>query len=418
MNLRKVLLPVIALTASLFVSCGTNVPNNSDPLDRARSVPKVAGQAISLLQSVQRGVRAREDMYFGSIATEDFHGRAFTYVNFMVPFAIDDPWSVTPSDLESKDDAIVTVVTGASTGRSVAYALGHDLSLLKELQATTIAMGGKQNVKRVVSLQGGFDLFLESTTGQYWIVSSNPKQATEAQITTWIDQETQARQTLSKETKLYEKVEQQWDELLDPNTPKNRTATLKIADFTKTNGNLNLAKAVRVTQARGFDTGTQVDSVHKSTRVITGTGAECWWFLWWQVCDSVTYGALSNSKVPGGGYGQYASDYGISPDWDVSGGKLLSCGTEAFVSMAWWWQYRNVPFYKIASKPESPIYYRVFNPNDPNKVTYHGNDALSYIYYDSTTGTYKTEYTKKWSSDSFAQRMVKLDAYRRPEIAN
>ncbi len=409
----------LAVLGISLSGCGNSLTAIPDPLDHARLVPKVAGQAISLLQASQRGVRTRADMHIGSLLTEDFHGRPFTYVNFTTAFPVEDPLALTPDQISSSDPATMTVITGASTGRTVAYALSHDLSLLSQLQNTLTKFGGRQNLKRIISLQGGFDLFLESKNGEVWIVGDTPTLASAEQVQKWTSQENEARTTLSKETKLYDSVEKAWDEMLDPQSTKTRGASLNMGDFMRSDGNLNLSKAVTVTQARGVNTGTLVNAAHPTTRVVTGTGAECWWFLWWQVCDATTYGALSNSKVPGGGYGQYASDYGISSDWNVNGYKLLSCGTEGFVTLAWWWwRYRNANFYNMASRNDPPMYYRVFDPNNPNAVIYEGNTSLPITQKDYSTGIDKVVgYYKKWSQDSFAQRMVKLDANRSPEIA-
>jgi hypothetical protein len=374
-----------------------------DPLDKVQAIPRVLAHGLTLYHDAIGGKKIQSTGFIGSLQTEDFAGRPFTYLNFALPFQVADLWSMSPTFLKSLETAkVTTTITGASMGRSLAYAMADDVRLLEEIISTANAMGGKQNVKRIVSLQGYFDLYLEGHDGRFWIVSMSPKVATPEQVNTWRSQERQMRLKLKTESTYYANLASEWGRLLNPNhsiNAKSGMVSSLMADFTLPDGSLNLAKAVQMTANRGVHL-ESVPAAQSKSRAKTITSSQpdyCWPFLWWSICDWSTYGSLTNNHVAGGGYGQRASNFGFD-SWNVSGGNLLSCGTSAFVSMAWWWShYKGIQFYNMPQKiNEEPLYYRTaFNGN--------GGDYLLY---------------SQWAPDSVAVRMVQRDASGRPEIAN
>jgi hypothetical protein len=380
-----------------------------DPLDQAQSVPKVLAQGLTLYHDAIEGKKIQRTSFIGSLQTEDFAGRPFTYLNFAIPMPRQDILSLSPNALDQLDSSKVsTTVTGASTARSVAYAKADDIQLLKEILLTTAALGGSQNVKRIVSLQGYFDIYLESLDGQVWIVSSSPKIASPEQVDQWRAQERQMHQSLKSEATYYAKLEQQWHQFLRPaNNAKASSESSRMDSFTLADGSLDIAQAVQLTSDRGVHLlETRPADEKAMAKVVTASRQDyCWPFLWWTVCDWSTYGELSNNHVAGGKY-QSAWMYGM-PNWNVSGNDVLGCGPAAFISMTWWWwRYKGVEFYnRPPNLLEEPIYYRAnFNGNDqdyvlPNKL----GDKFQPV----------------WASNSIASLMVQpVNSFGRPQIAD
>jgi hypothetical protein len=387
--------------------------SNHDPLDKAQPVPKVLAQGLTLFHDAIEGKKVKPSSFIHSLQTEDFSGRPFTYLNFVLPFHSSNLWLIPAETLDHVEVAdSATTITGASTGRSLGYAKASDIRLLKEILLTAAAMGGAQSVKRIVSLQGYFDVFLENHDGQFWMVSSSPQLASREQVDTWRLQEKQMRQTLSTNTGYYTKLADAWQPYLIPSVQtKTSGQRLAMADLTLTDGSLDVTKAVQVIADRGIYLRETNAMEAKATqkRVTSSQQDYCWPFLWWTVCDWSTYGELSNSHVSGGKY-QQAWMYGI-PNWNVSGNDLLGCGPAAFISMTWWWwRYRGVEFYnRPPNSFEEPIYYRAnFNGNDgdyvlPNKLLFGSQ--------------YKP--VPIWPDNSIATLMVQpVNSSGRPQIAD
>ncbi len=350
---RPALLAVFfGLTAA---ACSTTpVPSEIDLFADAKPVPVVAGQAVSIFHRLQRGIglQTTAKLKVATLTTEDFNGRAFTHLNFFAPVEIGDPLAF---GLKLKGDEWdpkgadtspwTTVITGATTARSVTTEMSANLELLRRISRAVQFIGGRERLKRLVTLNGGFDVSLETKDGRYYTTDDPPRVYPDDVLRTV--RETYSSVVKRNNTKeVADALKREWKAILEPEAGQPTGGSL--ASFTRPNGALDLVRA--------SDSVRQLSAAHfggvRSQRMDAVT-QDCWPFLWWSICDPSWYGGLSRNVI-GGGFAQRAESYN-RPTYDVNGLNLMGCAPASFISLVWWsWRSESINFYGLPYNGEPP----------------------------------------------------------------
>ena len=329
-------------------ACSTTpLPSEVDLFADAKAVPVVAGQAVSIFHRLQRGIglQATATLKVATLTTEDFDGRAFTHLNFFAPVEIGDPLAF---GLKLKGDEWdpkgtntspwTTVITGATTARSVTTEMSANLELLRRISRAVQFIGGRERLKRLVTLNGGFDVSLETKDGRYYTTDDPPQIYPDDVLRTV--RETYASVVKRNNTKeVADALKKEWKAILEPEAGQPTGGSL--ASFTRSNGALDLSRA--------SDSVRQMSASHfggvRSQRMDAAT-QDCWPFLWWSICDPSWYGGLTRTPI-GGGVTQDAAAYNHTT-YDVNGLDLMGCAPASFISLVWWsWRSESIKFYGL-----------------------------------------------------------------------
>lgn len=176
----------IAVSA-LLASCGTqqvtSIPgasNNSlttvtvpSAIADAESIPIGYAQAVGLRTSMARGLDAQslKNPQMTSVLLTDFAGAPFSYLNITADGVVDPlTYGLKLSDEQARQTGKVFIsLTGASDVREFTAASSTDQVLLQQLATTVQAIGGKSQVKRLLSLDGS-TIYVEGIDGRVWPV--------------------------------------------------------------------------------------------------------------------------------------------------------------------------------------------------------------------------------------------------------
>jgi hypothetical protein len=366
--MQKTLLVGAVLSALSFTACSNPVSTQYKPFDLLESAvliePAVA-QGAAVFNQFSRGLttQAAKTLNIASFLVEDFDGKPFSYINFTTPDKVKDVWKYAEKIQDEKKDttdgyATSTVITGASTGRSIGLAMTDDLELIKLIGKTVDKVGGRKNVKRLVTLNGLWDVFLEDTSGKYWRVDEKQAAITDAELND-SKKQYKAIRDRNNDPKLKQDLDKEWAKIQGTQDQSNPApiapASVKaqsVSSYATADGNLDMAKVASSIDKRG---GVRVTDRGLSAKAMDSVTQDCWPFLWWSVCDPAWYGHLNRYEVPGG-FLQKGSQYNSAP-YSVSGNDVMGCGPAAMISLAHWWnKYANVKWYGKAPIGATPYY--------------------------------------------------------------
>jgi hypothetical protein len=367
----------LLLLFTLCTACSTlssRPLEDFDGLGRAAPIPPVAAQGVSLFHSLSRGLNTQSirDLEMASFTVEDFDGRPFTYINFTSPTPIGDVWTFADQltgkewSLEEEHSPYRTVITGASKQRSVVTAMTTGVELIRHIGITVRALGGKEKLERLVTLNGLNDVMAQDKNGSYWQVSDQPKIISDLEIRTAKAQYLATRQR-NNDPELIRLLEEEWNKILEPRAPGTKATTSpnpsSLTRFTRGDGNLDLTKAASSLAKLG---GLRMTSSGLKPQFLDVATQDCWPFLWWYYCDPSWYGHLKRSKIPGG-FLQAGSNYNLpvfqvptAPGYGPA--NTMGCGPASFVSLAHWWnEYENRRWYGKTATGITPYYSTVAN---------------------------------------------------------
>jgi len=371
---------VLTLILTLFlIGCHTSSPiqpnHGFDILKHAKPIPTLTGQGIAVFHALAAtGIRLQEaldaNLHVVTLAVQDPEGYPHAYYNFIAPVEMNNPleFGLKLKGDEWREAAAKlwrTEVIGASTAREILTYEETGLRLLKQAAETAESLGGRTQVRRIVTLQGQNDLYLEDQNGAWWPVGENRPLSEEEK-----EHLIQAYHKVHEQNnnpELAQALEKNWEAILRQAQEESIT-TNNLLDRS---GNLNVSYALSQVQNLGIESFRALsDNEVVSTWERQNDACLGWWVF--RVCFTGFSGGLDAGldDIPGGAL-QNAYYYGYpgvrykNPAPALPGSRpylendAIGCGPASFVSVTWWlWKHKDIRWYGKAYDGTPPLYTR------------------------------------------------------------
>lgn len=362
--LHKIMYRIAPLLLVLLAACSQpSIKSEFDVLESAQIVPPVASQGLTLYTMLDSGALSvqsvkRNGIYLSTLQSVDFRGKPFINITFTSPREINNIWEFasTLTGDEWKNDGEESPwgfnSSGASTARSVIISYGVGLDKLLQFKKTLDALGGEENLDSIVSPFSTTFLFKDKA-GNFWDTATATKITTQE-----VNSYRNRYEEIYKENNtpaLLEASEKNWAAITSfrrdvvvresnsiETTSQDLSHNYSMADFTDTNGNLNMDFVRNVLPEQ-----LESQQVSDLSTQNYNQGQSCYWILWWRVCRTTETGSISYAnQASHSGYYQRPKNLGHPantqfqmPHCGILGGveqkAPVGCAPAAFMGVIW-----------------------------------------------------------------------------------
>ncbi|MHA0036603.1 hypothetical protein [Deinococcus sp. PESE-13] len=337
---RYPLILVISSTLAL-AACGTQAPQGQAPaadspvvrqlvptatppakLAEAERIPPALSQMMTLQRSVSQKQSAQSIKAVSSLDVDNPHGL------LVVRLEVLGPTSVDLLSGEALNDEYTYSIVGANSTQDRVYVYGNAKYLSEKLRTTLEAVGGKTQVKSVVTANL-MDLIIQTNAGDLYLVGEKTPM-TRDQIANSLEVYETIMQAYEDHPEAADTNAEVWKALAGNTGAKpgslslNDVSKTALAEYTLPDGNLNLTKALAVVNHK-----LSASSLNLAPMALRAMGG-----------NSTAYDGQYTypGTLPGGGFAQYSLYWN---QLDANGQSLN------YYTYSWVGGPANTPYYQM-----------------------------------------------------------------------